>query len=70
MSEDTNEAYGQDIYVALVRSESLRNAVYTAQKEAFDADTKDNLKPEKSEDYKLCVMFDGTHNPTLFGWQL
>lgn len=70
LSEETDEEYGQDIYVALVSSENIRKAIQIAQKEAYDADIKEDLKPKSAEDYKLCVMFEGTHNPTFFGWQL
>ena len=60
---------GHDIYVALVESESSITAVKKAQAEVFHIDKEDGLSPKNQADYKLCVLFDGHHNPKLFGWQ-
>lgn len=70
LGEFTEEAYGQDIYVALIEAYSAGNAVKVAQQEAFAADTRADLAPVTAEDYKLCVLFEGHHDPRLFGWQV
>lgn len=61
--------YGQDIYVAHVRSTEPAAAFVLAQMQVFRADQKDKLKPKKPTDYKLVVAFEGHHDPKLFGWQ-
>lgn len=63
--------YGQEIYVAHVKSESWRGAVEAAQKEVCVGDLKNNPGLVISPlDYKLCCLFDGHIQPALYGWQL
>jgi hypothetical protein len=62
--------YGQDVYVALVRAESAKDAIARGQAEVFEADTHDALEPNEPEDYAVVVVFDGFHTPELWGWQL
>lgn len=69
LSEITDEVYGQDIYVALVKATTSEAAILAAQAEAFKADKTILMRPQKSEDYKLCVLFEGHHEPRRFGWQ-
>lgn len=69
LGEVTQEQYGQDIYVALVMASSVGHAIKAAQQEVFAVDTKDALAPVSAEDYKLCVLFEGHHDPRAFGWQ-
>lgn len=69
MSKRTETPYGKDIYVANVMAEDSVGAVNAAQAEVFIADTKDKLKPFLREEYELCVLFEGHHEPKLFGWQ-
>lgn len=66
---ETDEKYGQDIYVALVSATSPEDSLRVAQKEVFKADKKDGMHPRNELDYKLCVMFEGHHQPKRFGWQ-
>lgn len=66
---ETGEEYGQDIYVALVKSENPCSALKTAQTEVFKADKKDGMHPRSHLDYRLCVMFEGHHQVKRFGWQ-
>lgn len=69
LGEVTQEQYGQDIYVALVMAGSVGQAIKAAQQEVFAVDTKDALAPVYAEDYELCVLFEGHHDPRAFGWQ-
>lgn len=62
--------YGQDVYVALVKALTRHDAHMAAQKELFEYDCKDGGEPRSVSDYALCVMFEGHHNPALYGWQL
>ena len=61
--------FGTDIYVAQVGAANESDAVSAAQHEAFDSDTKDEMEPNAPDDYALCVLFEGRHDPKLFGWQ-
>lgn len=47
-------------------------ALAKAQREAFLAclEEEEGNRAEDSEDFALVVMFEGHHNPTLYGWQL
>lgn len=74
LASDDQGGFGQDVYAAHVETISSASALAKAQGEAADAayvDASDG--PEQSpspEDYALVVMFDGHHEPTMFGWQL
>jgi hypothetical protein len=70
LGDITQERYGQDIYVAFVVANSMGNALEAAQREVFAADTNEGLAPVDSEDYLLCVLFEGHHDPKAFGWQV
>lgn len=61
--------FGTDIYVAQVDAANESDAVSAAQQEAFASDTKDEMEPNAPDDYALCVLFEGRHDPKLFGWQ-
>lgn len=69
LGEETEEEYGQDIYVAAVEADCCRSALKAAQDEVMTGDWQDGLEPKQAVDYKLCVMFEGHHYPILFGWQ-
>lgn len=66
--------YGQEVYVASsIEAVDTSTALAKAQREAFLAcleDEEEGNHAETSEDFALVVMFEGHHNPTLFGWQL
>lgn len=67
----TETPYGQDIYVAIgIEASEAMFAVRIARAEVFNADVREGLKPESASDYKLCVLFEGEHQPKLFGWQV
>ena len=77
------ESYGLDIYVASrIKASGTADALKRARNEVFKADKKGGahkglfedcydrrIKPVV-ENYKLCVMFEGHHDPVLFGWQV
>lgn len=62
--------YGQDVYAALVRAESVKEAIARGQAEVFEADTSDGLEPCEPEDYAVVAVFKGFHTPKVWGWQL
>jgi hypothetical protein len=70
VADDDANGFGQDVYVAFVKSRSPKHALNLAQKEVFKADSKDEREPNDPDDYALIVMFEGHHNPILWGWQL
>jgi len=62
---------GQDVYVAHVVAEDESQALKFGQKEVAKADAEDADGEEAPyDDYALCVMFEGHHEPVLFGWEL
>lgn len=68
--------YGLNIYVAWIKkAESAKQAIKLAQQEVYKADKANyasegcEVKPKLPDDYELCVLFNGTHRPELFGWQ-
>lgn len=67
---DTDVPRGTDTYVALVESENYYEAVRVARKEVYKADKKDELNPERPEDYALSCVFAGHQKCLLWGWQL
>lgn len=67
--DKTGEDFGKDTYVALVEADGTRAAVELAQAEAFARDQRTELEPRRPQDYSLCIMFEGHHEPTLYGWQ-
>ena len=69
MCDETGETYGNDIYVAAVKGLSHCDAIKRAQREVFESDKEDGLGIISPSDYKLCVLFEGKHEPALFGWQ-
>lgn len=66
--------YGQEVYVAAgVKADDQAGAVQAARLEAFRACKEDEdpgNRPISPDDFALCVMFEGKHDPVLFGWQL
>ncbi len=65
--------YGQEVYVASrIKAVDTSTALAKAQREAFLAclEEEEGNRAEDSEDFALVVMFEGHHNPTLYGWQL
>ena len=67
---DSDEPYGQDVYVATVKAETEYTAIPVAQAEAFKVDSKDGLQPRSSGDYAVVLVFDGHVMPKLWGWML
>ena len=59
-----------DIYVAHVMAEGCYAAVTAAQMQVFVADTTDGCAPATPEQYKLCIVFEGTQQPRLYGWSV
>ena len=70
LGEFTEEAYGQDIYVAFAVANTVGASIKAAQQDAFDSDTRVGFAPVGPEDYRLCVLFEGHHDPRMFGWQV
>lgn len=66
----TDEQYGKDIYVGLMMAENQYNAIELAQLEVFNSDKDEGLHPLMKSDYELCILFEGLHDPKLFGWQV
>ena len=66
---DDKTPYGKDIYVAHVAGSDYHDALMAAQLGAYNADTKDGVEVDSPGDYALCVLFEGRHDPKLFGWQ-
>lgn len=66
---DDHTPYGKNIYVAQVSGSDYHDALMAAQLGVYMADTKDGLEVESPGDYALCVLFEGHHDPKLFGWQ-
>lgn len=64
------EEYGTYIYIAnAITAEDPCQAVEMAQREVYLADMIDEMEPQDEKDYALCVLFEGHHEPKLFGWQ-
>ena len=66
--------YGQEVCVARrTTAEDPAGALAEAQKEAFMVTREEGNEgghAEDPEDFSLVVMFEGHHDPVLFGWQL
>lgn|SRR5574340_1175610 len=70
---DTKTPYGLDVYVANIEVPdffTIDQIIETAQIEVYQADEKDGMVVMNHKHYKLCVMFEGKHEPKLFGWQV
>lgn len=57
-------------YTSMVEAADKYQAVLLARREAFKADSLDRLRVKSAEDYRVLVVFEGRHEPVLFGWQL
>lgn len=58
-----------DIYVALVKADTINEAIYKAQDEVLNADIKDGaVEPDFDETYPMVAVFKGFQEPVAFGW--
>lgn len=58
-----------DLYVGMVKAETVTEAVYKAQDEVLDADIKDGaVEPDFDETYPMVAVFKGFQKPVAFGW--
>ncbi len=73
LNQDAHDHPGQNIYVANVQADDEYHAVKVAQVEVYEADLaeqSEDFVPRSLDDYILCVLFEGTIQPKLFGWQI
>ena len=60
-----------NVYVAIgVKADSLSDAFQTAREEALKAYLHEGVTDTKRQDFKLCVVFEGSHKPIGFPWNL